>query len=250
MQLILASEADSCAAWLAAELGRVGLDPLFVTAEALAAGTDWCHEVSDAGAWFTVRLADGRRLDSRRLSGTVNRVQALWPSHIGGADETERAYAEQEHAALFLSVLACVPGPVLNPPTPQGLCGAIRHPSELVWRAAQAGLPTLPYVFEGRAADEPTAGWGPIVPPGAPITTVHVVDGTVVGALPPGLREGAAALAADLDVPLLGVDLLWIEPGRPAFAGASPVPPLSPGGGPLVAAIGRALGARAGEAAA
>jgi len=148
-------------------------------------------------------------------------------------------------------VLACLPRPVLNPPTPQGLCGAIRHPSELVWRAAQAGLPTLPYVFESRAADDPAGGWGPVVPPGAPVATVHVVDGSVVGSLPPGLCEGAAALATDLGAPLLGIDFLWCEgEGRAVFAGASPVPPLSPGGAPLVAAVARALGAGAAEAAA
>lgn len=241
MHLVLTAAADPEAAPLLAGLQEAGLDVTGVTAEALAEGQDWTHEVTSDGAWFTVRLPDGRELDSRKIMGTVNRVQYALPARIAAAPEVERSYAEQEFSAFLLSVLACLPGPVLNPPTPQGLSGAIKHPSELVWRAAQSGLPVLPYVFDARSGAAPAIDWASLAPPGAPVSTIYAVGPETVGEAPPALRAGVLALAQDLGLPFLGADFLALPGRRAAFVGASPVPPLAPGGAALIAAIARAL---------
>lgn len=241
MHLILTADGDPDTVWLTRGLTQAGLDTVAVTAGELAAARDVRHVVSAEGAWFSMQLPDGRRLDSRSIEGTVNRLQYVLPAQIASADGEERSYAEQEFSAFMLSILACLPEPVLNAPSPQGLCGAVKHPSELVWLAGQAGLPTMPYVFEARASNDPTMGWEPVVPRDTPAVTVYVVGDAVVGTLPPGLRHGCKVLAGVLGQPLLGIDFLPMPAGRMVFVGASPCPPLAPGGEPLVDALALAL---------
>ena len=175
------------------------------------------------------------------MEGTINRTHMMIPPQIGVGSEADRSYAEQEFAAFALSVLQSLQTPLLNPPSPQGLCGAHKHPSELVWHAAQAGLPTLPYVYDTQAEGHSSAGWTPLVPYGTPVETSFVVGEEVIGPVTAGHRQGCSELARTLGLPLIGVDFLPLSDGGSAFVDASPCPDLTKGGPEMIQALARTL---------
>ena len=89
----------------------------------------WDHRIGRSGIVLELDLADGRRFSRKDSTGVLNRLSYLpsaWVQRVGGPD---RDYALQEMYAFFLSWLHSLPGPLLNPPVPQGLCGNWRHPS-------------------------------------------------------------------------------------------------------------------------
>ena len=148
MWLLLASSHDRAALWAAGRLKGRGIDPLVVlTPELLHYSFSWQHRVRPDGATSVAfTLADGRRIDGRRIQGVLNRMAVLPPHLLGHFTDVDRAYALQEWTALHISWLSSLPVPVLNLPAVQGLCGAWRHLSEWVWLASQAGLETEPYI--------------------------------------------------------------------------------------------------------
>jgi hypothetical protein len=153
---------------------------------------------------------------------------------FGGPD---RDYAIQEMQALYLSWLYALPGPKLNPPTPQGLCGNVRHPSSWVALAARAGLPVRP--FRQTSRDDPASLWQ-----SAPSSAmVHVVNERVIG--PDEVlfahRRGCAQLAKEAAAPLLGVHFEQSAEGDWRMTGASIMPDLAGGGDDLADAIAAAL---------
>jgi hypothetical protein len=242
MWLILCSEADEAALWLRSQLKERGMAPLeLVAGELLGSALRWEHEVGKDGAWFKVELQDGRQIDSRDVKGAVNRITAAGEAVRNPASAADRQYAMQEFAALLMSALHALPGPVMNRPTASGLSGAWRHPAEWVWMAGQAGLPVLPYVSESPTAPDAGWGWRPVVPYGAPVDTAFVVEDRVTGDVPERLHNGCAALAQKAGASLLGVDFLKDLQGTLWFAGAGPLPDLRRGGPPLVEAVHEAL---------
>jgi hypothetical protein len=225
---------DLAALWAARGLAARGLQPLeVVTAEALAYNLRLAHSVTVKGrARTTFTLADGRIFDSTAIRGALNRLQTLPSEHLRGAGEIDRQYAEQELYALFLSWLHGLPGPVLNPPSPQGLSGAWRHQSEWLWRAAQAGLPTITYAQSERYAPSPSVAQ----------RTLIVAGGVCCGArAAPEISAAAARLAQAAQTPLLGLDFHLDPAGRWLFANANPAPDLRLGGEPLLDALAAAL---------
>ena len=56
--------------------------------------------------------------------------------------------------ALFMGWLDALPGPMLNSPAPECLCGRVRSLTEWVWLAGRAGLPTASV----RTSSERSAG--------------------------------------------------------------------------------------------
>jgi hypothetical protein len=132
------------------------------------------------------------------------------------------------------------------------LAGQWRHPSEWVWLAARAGLPTpayrlVPDEAGGPHAVDPQAGYqGRLVPPDVPVRSVLVVEGRVVGPedMPAHIGEGCQRLAGLAGTELLGFDFAgegW------TFAGATPWPDLSVGGEALLSALAAALRGERGE---
>jgi len=233
--LVLCEEADLVAAWAADRLHWRGVDAHVVTGADLAAAGRLEHRVGRSGATFEIELAGGRRLSSRAVTGLLNRLSYL-PSacvrRIGGPD---RDYALQELYALYLSWLHALPGPLLNPPMPQGLCGNWRHPSSWTALAVRAGLPAMPYRQTSR--DDPNAILQVSAFP-AP-ATVFVVGERIVAhpAVPRGLDEACRRLAGSAGAKLLGIDF---APGADAqwrCVGASVMPDLMRGGEPAMDAI-------------
>jgi hypothetical protein len=236
--LVLCEDFDPAAAWAADRLRRRGLDANVVYGTDLAAAPQVEHRVGRAGATIEIMLACGRRLSSRTIGGVLNRLSFLpsaWLNRIGGPD---RDYAVQEMYALYLSWLNSLPGPLLNPPAPQGLCGNWRHPSAWAALAGRAGLPVARY--RQSSEDDPAALW-PAAAAVAP-ATLFVVGERVVGqpAALEHLDEPCRRLALAANVRLLGIDFAPSANGW-HFVGASVMPDLIRGGEPLADALAQAL---------
>jgi hypothetical protein len=94
-----------------------------------------------------------------------------------------------------------------------------------------------------------SAGERRLFPAGTPTQQVVVVGESAFAphSVPAYIRECCVRLAADAETPLLGVDFAHGPGGGWAFAGATPLPDLRAGGGPLLDALARALRAETGK---
>jgi hypothetical protein len=247
--LLLCSADDRPALWAVKRLEARGVCPLVVlTPELLHYAPRWEHRLgNDAPSSVRCTRADGREIDGAAIRGVLNRIARLPPHLVERSAPADRGYALQEWTAFFTSWLSCLPVPVINLPTAQGLCGAWRPPSEWHWFASAAGLPISRYRQGSDSPGGPPAGGGvPAAPLPSTGRTVFVLDGEVVEAgpghdpLPPALAEACGRLGALSRTRFISVDL---EPGTGRFLEATPRPDLARGGEPLVAALADALGA-------
>ena len=223
------------AAWAAGCLRQRGVGVDILTGADLAAAGRLEHRVGRTGTGFELELANGSRFSSQTVNGLYNRLSYLPDAclrRIGGPD---RDYAVQETYALYLSWLHSLPGPLLNRPTPQGLCGNWRHPSAWTALAFRAGLPAAPY--RQSSQDDPAALWQRIVVPDA--CTVFVIGERVVAhpAVPRHLDAPCRELARYADVALLGIDFAPGPDGQYRFVGASVMPDLMRAGEPAAEAL-------------
>ena len=257
MILVLCEEADQSALWAAEAMRLRGKTLAVVTGADLAAAERWEHTVGATGADCELRLAGGARLRSGDVAGVLNRlafVPTAWRRRFGGPDQD---YALQEMHAFYLSWLHALPGPKLNAPAPQGLCGNQRHPSMWTALAARAGLPVRPFrqtsdddpslVWQTAvwhtASWQPTNGQGTSLPTAYAHATVHVIGDRVLG---PGTltdRYGAACrrLAQLAGVMLLGIDFARDADGGWQMTHASVLPDLISGGEAVADALTAAL---------
>ena len=236
MILILCEPGDGSAAWAAAELQQRGHDAQLLFGAALGAATRWEHRVDADSATVAITLADGRELSSAAPQPVLNRLPFVPLDQMRATAGADYGYAVQEVFAFYLSWLHAWPGAVLNRPTPQGISGSYRHPSQWALFAAQAGLPALPW--EQSNADDPMRGWA--APPGEAVGFAVGGEAVLPDILPADFAEPCVRLAA-----IAGTDLLGISFAREGegwlMTGASPVPDLMLGGAPLADALARAL---------
>jgi len=237
MWLVLCMPDDLAALWVARGLYARGLQTLqVVTAEALAYNQRLEHRLVDGRASVKITLADGRVIDSATVRGTLNRLQLVPGAHLR-TNSKDRQYAEQELYALYLSWLHSLPGEMLNRPTPLGLCGEWRHPSEWVWLANQAGLETEPY------GQSEFRGAPPLrMSVNLPDHTVIVVDSVCCGSpAPQNIEAGCTRLAKLSTTRLLGVGFNVSPSGKWMFREATPFPELRLGGNKLQDALFQVL---------
>jgi hypothetical protein len=257
MILVLCEDADPSALWAAQAMRLRGKSLAVVTGADLAAAERWEHTVGAAGADCELRLAGGARLRSADVHGVLNRlafVPVAWQRSFSSPD---RDYALLEMHAFYLSWLHALPGPKLNAPTPQGLCGNQRHPSAWTALAARAGLPVRPY--RQTSDDDPSLAWQMAAAPGTtwqgttwlgaawPATTlhatVHVIGERIIGPGPLIDRHEAACrrLAQMAGVMLLGIDFAAEAGGPWQVTRASVLPELISGGEAMADALTAAL---------
>jgi len=237
MIFVLCNEIDASALWAAEALRRRGHALRVVTDRELADADSWNHRLGRAGVDCEIRLAGRDVLRVSDMRGVLNRlsnVPAAWLGRYGGPD---RDYAVQEMHAFYLSWLNALPGPVLNPPTPQGLSGNWRHLSAWTALAVRAGLPVQ--AFRQTSAGDPAAAWQP----GAAPACLYVAGDRVVGRddLVDAHRAACLRLSHAAGVRLLGIDFAPDVAGRWRMTGASVMPELIGGGEPLVSALEEAL---------
>lgn len=240
MILVLAHGYDQPALWaferLRARGGAVGL-ALVEDLEPLA--TVWDHRLGAAPPRTEIRLASGARLRTGDAGAVLNRVLQPPLGATAHAVEEDAEYARGELTAFAASWLRALAPRLLNPPTPQGLCGRWR--STVQWRAlaARAGLPAVPLHLDSHA---PGAEGPPELQPGE--TIVLTVAGELVEAdddppAPSAVRAAARRFAHAAGTPVLG---LRFAPGW-QLVDATPAPDLSSAGERGIAALEGALAA-------
>lgn len=237
MILVLCNEADASALWAADALRRRGHALRIVTDRDLADAESWNHRLGRASADCEIRLTGRDVLRVSDMRGVLNRLSflpAAWLRRHGGPD---RDYAVQEMHAFYLSWLYALPGPVLNPPTPQGLAGNWRHASAWTALAVRAGLPVK--TFRQTSADDPAAAWQPAPAP----ARLYVAGDRVVGRgdLVGAHRAACVRLSQAAGARLLGIDFAPDAAGRWRVTGASVMPDLIGGGEALADALEEAL---------
>jgi hypothetical protein len=233
--LVLCASTDLSALWAYQGLRARGLHPLeLVSAEQLAHSLRWEHRLRSDGVTVRITLADGREVHHDRVWGVLNRVLSVPPAWCTVATAADREYATQEIGAFFLSWLYALPGPVLNRPTPQGLSGPWRHPSEWHCLAGRAGLSVGPYTQSG--LDSPDIC-------GVPATqvdrTVFVAADRVIAPplTPASVQVGCRRFAELFGASLLGIDFTLAPDGQWIVVGCSPYPDLCVGQAPLLDAL-------------
>lgn len=179
----------------------------------------------DSGAFAsTLRLADGRILDSNKPQLVINRLTAL-PT-VRSSSPADVAYLAEEWRATVVAWLRTLPGPVLNPPLAASLIGPTM--SAPAWRAV------------GAAHGVPVRDWRSEVDdrPVDPVEVVCVggrcIDAT--GTVPADLGAPLAAMARHVGAPLLGMTLDRSGRGW-ELLDATPFPRLVPGGDALIEAV-------------
>ena len=242
MWLVLGDASDMSVLWVHQELRARGIAPLeFITADALTMAEYWEHRIAGNSASIRFRVGD-LEIAGEQLRGVVNRLYTAPIPHWRSAEQRDRDYVQQELMALFLSWLHALPCPVINRPTPQGLSGQWRAESEWVMLAHQAGLPVAPYRQSAHDSVDEMKGEKRLIPRGAVVQTVIVVGDTVAGAaIPQALAPACRSLARLAGTELLGVDFVAGETDGLTFAGASPMPFLTPGGPALIDGLCRRL---------
>jgi hypothetical protein len=243
MWLVLSDAQDMPALWMFGALKARGLHPLaFLGADQLALCDLHEHCVGKATATLRLRTASGLQVDGTSLKGVLNRLYMVPLPHWSKAPKSDQDYVQQEIVALLLSWLHALPCPVINRPTPQGLCGRWRQESEWAWLAREAGLPVAPYRQSATDGVDEMKGERRLVPRGVPVRTVIALGGRVFGAsLLPAITAACQRLARLSQTQLLGIDFVDDAADAWTFAGASPTPDLSIGGEALVEALMREL---------
>lgn len=243
MWLVLCTSTDLPALWAAQGLQTRGLEPLVVIhPEMLTHAVVWDYRAGAGGAAIEIQLTDGRTIQSRMIRGVLNRFCSAPFEPLRCIRPDDRAYATQEFTAFYLSWLCALPPPLINRPTPQGLCGQWRHLSDWTWLAAHAGLPTSRYTQTSRDVESERDWQGRRVPPDAPVQTLIVIGDQMVGSSAPStILAGCRRFAQLAGTALLGVDFSDGPGGLWTFAGATPCPDLRQGGEALLDALATIL---------
>jgi hypothetical protein len=242
MHLVLCETSDISALWAYHGLKTRGLKPIkLVSSEMLAYSLRLVQRIGTAQTSIELTLSDGSIISGENTGGVLNRIQMVPSAHLK-ASPADREYATQELFAFMLGWMHSLPGPVINPPAPQGLCGRWRHISEWILMAHAAGLSTP--IFQMNSSNEvnPAHIRGSIVPIGTTVQTVIVLADHVFGAVaPPEVSEGCRHLAESARTPMLGVEFASGPERDWTFTGATPLPDLIPGGEKLLDALAELL---------
>lgn len=118
-----------------------------VSSEELVYAPHWIHKLENVHTHTSLRLADGASLDSEQLGVVFNRLRSIRLPQFDASSEVDRSYSVQETYAFWLSWLASLPCPVVNPPSPRGLGSQERSWPDWISLAAKAGLPVRGFGF-------------------------------------------------------------------------------------------------------
>jgi hypothetical protein len=241
MWLVVCSGADTPALWAFERLRESApAEVALVLVESLEGpSARWRHTVGAAGAAVDVDLADGRHISSASVEAVLNRVFAPPLRSAVQAHPDDRLYAQSELAAFAVSWLTALSAVVVNPATPQGLCGRWRRPLEWRVHAARAGFATVAMTLDSRAASQ---SWDDAL---ASTMILSIAGEVFAEDVPPALRESARALSASTATPILGLRFVGSDPAADGWRllDATPVPDLSSAGEAGIAGLVEALAA-------
>lgn len=232
MWLVLCDDVDVPARWVHEGLRRRDVHAELVTASDLSRAVRWVHRLDSSDAFVEVTLADGRSISSAEVRVTLNRLLGVWPP-TAYAHSPDSDYALQELLAMYVSLLWCLQGPVLNRSSAQGLSGPARYTLEWMVLAARAGFAVRPHTMSSRAQDTPTPERWPRHE--SPVRRVVVAAGRVFGEHLTGPAVASACRLADLaGTALLGINVAYTQNGTACFEGADLYPDLKAAGEELI----------------
>jgi hypothetical protein len=202
----------------------------------------WSHRIVDGRASTTAWLTNGTMIDSVAVGAVLNRMVSV-PAH-GFASSTarDRAYADSEQQALFVSFLRSCGGRVINGVDGHGALG-LWSPLRWAALAQRCGLETWPDGLRAGTrlpARRTSRRAAPV-----PVQQVTVVGPRVFGAASSTQAQQCLRLAELSECELLGLTFCAGTDGSRAegqLLAADPFPPLS---GELSAAVARLLCDRA-----
>ncbi|QKV72713.1 hypothetical protein [Amycolatopsis sp. Hca4] len=198
--LILAGGGDSGAAAVASAVAarRGACAVTVVSPRRLAVAKRWVHTVAPDGTTATeIRLADGGCVPSSP-SAVLTRIDGVPPVRFARAGARDRDYAAMELHALFVSWLAGLPCPVVNPVNGNGSAAPAALPYWLL-AARRAGLPV---VHTGHTVGTRAGRYSP-PPERVPVGSVLVAGRHVTGDQAGRFGEGCAEVARATGCPLL-----------------------------------------------
>ena len=223
VRLVRCEPGDAVAAYAAQGLVARGLATMLVTSVELCSARRWEHRVSSTGATLDVELTDGRRIRDPDIRSVLNRLIAVPPACLDGADPGDRVYADQEWRALLVSALHGLASrgvPVINEAHPYQLRGRWRTPGEWAILAHRAGFRAPAWRWDGIS---PAIAIGGDVAANADVV---VVGDRVFGGVPGDVAERSRRLAGLAREPMLGIRLGSDDAGGWMFIGADPAPDL------------------------
>lgn len=236
MWLVLCDPTDMSALWTGQGLRARGVTPVeFVSPTELvcASRLEYRAEKGEP-VHASVELTGKRRIDVRRLRGTLNRATRVEYPQVRHAIPADRVYVHAEMDAIFLGWLGALTSPVFNPAQPSGWSGSLLHPFAWALRAQQAGFATRPYRCGYSGLEIPAVQSRHI--------TYHIVFGRCTfPKLSEDMERAAVLLAAGTGIPLLGISLEWMPDGRARFNAATPLPDLRIGGTAFLDALAMAF---------
>jgi hypothetical protein len=182
----------------------------------------WRFEMPAAGA--SMLIAGGRALASSDISGVLTRLSGVYGMELDHVAAEDRSYVSSEMTAFLLAWLSSLTCPVLNRPTPSGICGPNWRIENWIHLAAGLGIPVKGVRRStSLASSDETPG-------GIPVT---IVGEQCLGDVHPSLADYARRLAAAAGVDLLEVRYtsaehdgrlqnvtLWPDVSRPEVADA------------------------------
>lgn len=218
MIIFLCSPEDMSARGFVAALNRQHvLDARIVTPQELVYAPDMEHRLANGKALSRITLKEHGVLDSRSMTGVVNRLEQLPDEHLKVVAAPDRGYIRQELLAIWSSWISALPCPVINRPNAVSISGPMFHKAVWLNLASQAGLPTPRVIFDVDTI-EPTAT-------DASMTAIVCRDQCHSMNLPRQLFAACIDLAA-----YAGFDMLELGfghgPNGPVFSYASPLPTL------------------------
>lgn len=225
MMCLLCEPEDDDALWLAAALQHRGEEVTCVLPQELMVGSSLSCRIDSTAVRSTLRLHDGRVLDTGLLRLVVNRLVDL-PVPAPGAAPADRRYLAEEWRAATTAWLRTMPCPVLNPPRAAFLAGPL--------------LPVPAWRAIGSACGFTTVAWQSDLPTDAadPVHVVCVAGRCVqpTGTVPPEVVSCLSTMAHHVGCPLLGATFHRAD-GRWALCAATPRPRLAAFGDALVDAV-------------
>jgi hypothetical protein len=141
MILIIAEPTDKAALWLGAALtGFTNTRVQIITPSQLSYAPAVSHWLTTSEVDLSFKLANGTNLQAQQVVGVINRMIVLPLAHLQRAQLREFTYAQGELYAFALGWLSTLTCPVLNPPTPEALCGSAYSFINTQHYAISAGL--------------------------------------------------------------------------------------------------------------
>lgn len=237
MWLVLCNPDDRSALWAGHGLRARGVTPVeFVSPVELVCTRRLEYRAENGEpARASAELADGRRIDVRRLRGTLNRAVRVDFPQVRQASLSDRPYVQAEMDAILLAWLGALPEPLFNPANPSGWSGSLLHPFEWALRAQAAGFSTVPHRCGYSGLEMPA------IPQGHHLSSHLVFADRTFPELSPEIESAALRLAASAGIPLLGITLAWLADGQAQFITATPTPDLRTGGAAFLDTLTTAL---------